>query len=352
MRGAFPLERQSHIVSFDDARRSVRADGVPMRAAAGAEGERGYARGSRDARKSRRASEAHGAYGARGARSTRESRSAHEARGARGSRDAWDTRGTGGYAFEAKRSFARTTDRFSEPEPQPERIEEAQPDRASFASRLSAKLKAAKRSRTKDKADRRFDRQYGGADARSSVGAGAGRRGSSGAGVDADAAGPRAAVYRGEMGTQHKRAARMQNTASGSARGGVRSTRKKRRLSPAAAVSAAVAACLLFGCVVLYGPAQQYYQEVRERDRLQAEYTALQERNDAMQSEVDALSTDAGIEDRAREEFGWVKDGESAGSVSGVEVEKESTFRANIVPGSVEAPDTWYSFLDPLFGVK
>ena len=33
--------------------------------------------------------------------------------------------------------------------------------------------------------------------------------------------------------------------------------------------------------------------------------------------------------------------------------DEASTFRANITPGSVEAPETWYSpFLDALFGVE
>lgn len=117
--------------------------------------------------------------------------------------------------------------------------------------------------------------------------------------------------------------------------------------------SLVVSVCLVFSCAFLYGPAQQYYQEVRERDRLQAEYTAVQQRNDALQDEVDTLSTNEGVEDRAHEEFGWVKSDETAGSVTGIDVEKESDFRANIVPDSIDPPDTWYSgILDPLFGVS
>ena len=48
------------------------------------------------------------------------------------------------------------------------------------------------------------------------------------------------------------------------------------------------------------------------------------------------------------------KKGEQAVNVRGLDVgEDESTFRANIVPGSVKAPETWYSkWLDPLFGVE
>ena len=221
-----------------------------------------------------------------------------------------------------------------------------EPARASAASRLADKWGKFKRSAAKDKADRKFAKQYGGADAA------AGSAGAAGAG-DA-AAGPRAAVYKTEMGSQHRRAARMQGAPSergvGSSSG--RTSSKRRRFSTGAIASLAVTACLVFSCAFLYAPAQQYYQELRERDRLQAEYDAVQQRNDVIQDEVDYLSTAAGVEDRARSEYGWVKKDESAGAVSGLEVEDESTFRANIVPGSIEAPDTWYSFLDPIFGVE
>ena len=60
----------------------------------------------------------------------------------------------------------------------------------------------------------------------------------------------------------------------------------------------------------LYGPAQQLYQDIRERDRLAAEYEAVTERNAAIEASVDALSTEAGIEDAARTQLGWVHEGE------------------------------------------
>lgn len=50
-----------------------------------------------------------------------------------------------------------------------------------------------------------------------------------------------------------------------------------------------------------------------------------------------------------------VKKGEETATVSGLDLEDDEagTFRANIVPGSVEAPETWYSpLLDALFGVE
>lgn len=214
-----------------------------------------------------------------------------------------------------------------------EGVEDEPPAKRGLLGRLSK----ARRNASKARADREFTRRYG--DDKPS----------------AAEAGPRAAVYETQMGRQHKRAARMQGDGpSRSSASGRRPSDKREGASSRSrwATLGAVAACLVLTCVFLYPPAQQYYQELRERDRLQAEYAAIQQRNDAIQREVDYLSGDAGVEDKARSEFGWVKAGERSVSVSGIDVQKESNFTANIVPGEVPAPDTWYSFLDPLFGVE
>ena len=124
--------------------------------------------------------------------------------------------------------------------------------------------------------------------------------------------------------------------------------------SPKLTASIAVVACLVLACVYLYPTARQYYLSVRECDRLQAEYAAIEQRNEAIQSEVDALGTSEGVEDRARKELGWAKVGEHAATVRGLDgVEDESTFTASIVAGSTQVPETWYSvWLDPFFGVE
>ena len=146
-----------------------------------------------------------------------------------------------------------------------------------------SRLQEFRRRRQKDRADKKFDKQFGGSRA-----------------TDAPSAGSRAAVYKGEMGSNHKRAARMQNDAAG----------KARTFSLA-----------------------------------------------SLKSEVGTLQTDAGIEDRAHEQFGWVPEGEQTANVHGLAADagndEGSNFTANIVAGSVEAPETWYSpVLDALFGVK
>ena len=207
-----------------------------------------------------------------------------------------------------------------------------------------SKLSQFKRKLAKSKAERAFNKRYGGE-----------RSGASGGAGDAAQPGSRAAVYKGEMGSSHRRAARMQNAGSADP------SRKRSALSvpqffrsPKLVASAAVVACLAFACVFLYPSARQYYLSVRECDRLQAEYDAIDQRNAAIQSEVSALETDEGVADRARKELGWVKSDEHAVTVRGLEEkEDDSTFTANIVAGSTEAPETWYSvWLDPLFGVE
>ena len=101
--------------------------------------------------------------------------------------------------------------------------------------------------------------------------------------------------------------------------------------------------------------AQQYYVGLRTQDKLEAEYALLSERNAAIQSDIDRLSTDEGIEDVAREQLGWVSKGETAGVVVGLSEDESSstpdTVHAQIDSASVKTPDTWYSgVLDPIFG--
>lgn len=204
-----------------------------------------------------------------------------------------------------------------------------------------SRFEKLKRKHAKDKADRKFARQYdGNGDAAPGEG------------------GSRAAVYKGEMGSAHRRSSRMQNEESSSAsrrtRGGDSQKPAARLVRKPWFIAAAVAAfCLVFTVSFLYPSAAQLYHSVRERDQLQAEYAAIEQRNDSIQASVDALSTDAGVEDRAHQEFGWVSKGENAVTVYGLDLDDDSTFTASIVPGSIPAPETWYSkLLDPIFGEK
>ena len=147
----------------------------------------------------------------------------------------------------------------------------------------------------------------------------------------------------------------MQGTSEADAEGSRSRAKRGFTFGPKMRIAAAVVGCLALVCVFLYQPAQQYYQEMRERDALALEYNALQERGEALQSSVDTLSSDAGMEDLAHEQYGLVKKGEVAVNVSGVtdSSDESSTIPPNVSADSIDPPDTWYSgILDPLFGVE
>lgn len=289
-----PLARQAKILSFDEAKRTSRTEPRSVSASRGAQGRDEFATGGAAGRATGRA-----------------------AVGAAARVDAVSANASANIPGDSKnvRSFGPA---------------HAAPERTS-------KWAAFKRERAKSKANRTFSRQYG--DTPSST-----------------SSGPRAAVYKGEMGASHKRAARMQN--EGSNAGAAKKRFSLRAFSPASSpqltIAFACAICVVLTCVFLYPSAKQCYVTMRECDRLQAEYEAIENRNAAIQEEIDALATDEGLEDRAREELGWSKTGEHAVTVYGLgDEEDETAFSANIVAGSVKAPETWYSrWLDPLFGVE
>lgn len=281
-------------------------------------------------------------YAGEGARGEFQSRSFDGARETRSSsydsrRPASDRGSIGGRAYSAQSRDAYANSRLAWDDSldgEDVEQEEREPETLSRFEKL-------KRKHAKDKADRKFARQYGGnGDAASGEG------------------GSRAAVYKGEMGSAHRRSSRMQNEESSSAsrrtRGGDSQKAAARLVRKPWFIAAAVAAfCLVFTVSFLYPSAAQLYHSVRERDQLQAEYAAIEQRNDSIQASVDALSTDAGVEDRAHQEFGWVSKGENAVTVYGLDLDDDSTFTASIVPGSIPAPETWYSkLLDPIFGEK
>lgn len=220
-----------------------------------------------------------------------------------------------------------------------EEISKKKPAKEDLVSeQKTSRISRFKRKAAKDKASRAFSRQYGNASS-----------------SDASQNAPRAALYKGELGKTQKRVTRMENMAaqSGSARN--TSAYKAKRRSPRLAICLGVCACIVLSCVFLYPAAQQYYLSLREHDRLQAVYEALEQRNAVLQSEVDTLSTDDGIEDLARTELGWVMEGENLVKVYGIESsdEGDSAYVDVIDIENIEAPETWYSPLfDLVFGVS
>lgn len=210
------------------------------------------------------------------------------------------------------------------------------------------KEKAAnkKRQKAKAKANKKFDKAYGGTEKAATAAA-------SGQGS------PRAALYSTKMGTKHKKSAKMQikdardmATQSmgliGDKVSGFKIPEIPKYVSRLMIV-AAVLAVFGFG---LYAPAQQYYVQMRETDRLHAEYVEVADRTNNLAASIDSLHTKEGIEDKAHADLGYVKNGEKSATVKGIaQINLLDLPTSNVAPGSIPAPDTWYSgFLDVLFG--
>ena len=126
------------------------------------------------------------------------------------------------------------------------------------------------------------------------------------------------------------------------------------RRFPALFVFVAIVVILAIATYMLYPVARNYYIAFRENTRLEAEYEAVMARNEKIRDQLVELTTPEGIQDRAREEFGWVMEGEEAVNITGLNITESSTgLPASIEPGSVKASDTWWTkFLDFIFGIE
>ena len=169
------------------------------------------------------------------------------------------------------------------------------------------------------------------------------------------AQGSRAAVYDMRMGATHRKSARMAEEEGAKRRGVSLPFSFSRSISAWGMRCVACAAAAVLAVVMLYPSCQNLYNETRSLQQLEAEYDALQDYNSKVQTQVDYLSSDEGIEDYARSELGWVRPDEHVVTVEGVTSTEDSTHSGQrlyaITSGSIKAPDTWYSgFLDVLFG--
>ena len=348
------MGKQANILSFDDAKResgawhpsAAASRKTARRRSAGAAVQGGSSARTTTARRSTAASRYAGISSSDRPLSSRSTARAAEAGPRAYPRAAvttFDTResrsGRNGSVSRSTRGAHAKLVLADEHDERDEQIERTEEEAVEKRSRLAE----FRHKRRKECADKKFNKQFG--DARP---------------AGDTPSGSRAAVYKTEMGTAHKRAARMQNSPAAAAGVAVAKFNPAAALSswkqsPKVIASMAVVVCLALTCWFLYTPTQQFYQSVREQDRLEAEYAAIEQRNASLQSEVNALGTDAGIGDRAHEQFGWVPEGYETANVKGLSSSSDNSsgFTANIVPGSIKAPETWYSpFLDALFGVK
>jgi cell division protein FtsB len=125
------------------------------------------------------------------------------------------------------------------------------------------------------------------------------------------------------------------------------------RIHPAPIVAIVIVLGLILAVVMLYPVVREHYLVKRENEQAHAENQAVEDRNAKIEQQIDELSTLEGIEDRAREEFGWVRPNEEAVNITGLSVLESSTgMPSAIEPGSVRVPgDWWTQTLDEFFGV-
>ena len=203
-----------------------------------------------------------------------------------------------------------------------------------------------RRERTKARADKMYSKQFAAEEKAASVEEGA----------------PRAAVYEAKMGSKHRKSSRMQRSSaagSPSAKVNVGGWLSSLPVNARSIRVATAVVCVFLFCVLLYPPAQQYYQAQREHDKLAAEYSAISERNTALDDQNDILASDAGMEDAVRQKFGYVKTGEQVAFVAGLSdggaaARRDSDdVQANVISSAVKAPNEWYTpILDAFFGVE
>ena len=111
-----------------------------------------------------------------------------------------------------------------------------------------------------------------------------------------------------------------------------------------------VIALLIVAAAVLYPMGCTYYQALRQEQTLQAELDAVNQRNEQIDAENKQLETDEGVENQAREEYGWVKDDERATVVVNSGDSGSGDMPSQVDGSKIEPPHTWYyDILDIIF---
>ena len=109
-------------------------------------------------------------------------------------------------------------------------------------------------------------------------------------------------------------------------------------------------AVLIVAVAVLYPIGCTYYQALRQEQTLQAELDAVNQRNEQIDAENKQLETDEGVENQAREEYGWVKDDEKATVVVNSGDSGSGDMPSQVDGSKIEPPHTWYyDILDIVF---
>lgn len=115
----------------------------------------------------------------------------------------------------------------------------------------------------------------------------------------------------------------------------------------------AIAALIIVAAWSFYPVARVQYQEQRDKAKLEAELSALKDRNSKLRADVERLKTPEGVEEAARESLGYVKQGEDLYVVlDGTEKEATPTTQPDTAPVSQDVSTGWGRLLDMVFGVR
>ena len=172
---------------------------------------------------------------------------------------------------------------------------------------------------------------------------------------------PRAALYAGKLGKNSKRAIKFQaeNSRSGNFKSASEFARRSDKTSFINKISSVniflKVATLTFATILLvlvfcYQPAKICYTQIRDTEKSQTELALVQARNNELNSKVSALKTNEGIEDKAKDDYGYVIKGEGAAHVSGINTEDSLKLLEYVDTNKVTAPTSALTdFLDVVF---
>ena len=115
-------------------------------------------------------------------------------------------------------------------------------------------------------------------------------------------------------------------------------------------------AAVVFTAWSFYPVARVHYIEEREHARLQAELSSLKARNARLSKQVARLRTPEGVEDKARETLGLVRQGEHPVVVFDSSADPAASTGSTIPKVDTEEPalapkGPWTPVLDLVFGV-
>jgi len=111
-----------------------------------------------------------------------------------------------------------------------------------------------------------------------------------------------------------------------------------------------IVATIVLAAWMLYPVVRLQYQQHHQVASLQSELSGLESRNKELRSQVADLKTPAGVEQAARENLGYVKNGENAVVVTGQTTTATST-AASEASGASDSP-LLIRLLDTVFGLR